>query len=105
METVKKKSFSERWKDFKDAYFAWARYDPFKVYGRPTKKELYPKIKTIVEKMAKDNPGFYHIGTSYITKITTEKVLINQTKEIRKKGKKDKKKLREELGKAFRQLF
>lgn len=55
--------------------------------------------------MAKDNPGFYHIGTSYITKITTEKVLINQTKEIRKKGKKDKKKLREEFGKAFRQLF
>lgn len=105
METVLKKSFSERWKDFKDAYFAWARYNPFKVYGQPTKKEIYPKIKAMVEKMAKDDPEFYHVGTGYITKITTEKVWINQTKEIRQKGKKDKKKLRKELSRAFRQLF
>ena len=105
METVLKKSFSERWKEFKDAYFAWARYNPYHVYEKPNKKTIYKKTLESIETIARKEPWRFYCSLEYLAKLTTEKIYIKEMKKVNYHRKKDKAKLREIMGKKFFELI
>jgi hypothetical protein len=98
----RKKFFGERYKEFRRAYYAWARYDPYKRYGKPDERkariEAERQIKLLRQKSTVTDYG-------YLLSETTRLVIQDYDKKIRNRGKQDKKILRRDLKEAFKNLF
>lgn len=97
-----KAPFKERWAAFKEAYYEWARYNPYKVYPLPNRNVIWNRIEKETE-----IPMDFVAETTVLAKIRAKVDFIYKNEIKRRKAvvKNTKKRLRGNLKETFLDLF
>ncbi len=93
--------FKKRLEAFKEAYFEWARYNPYKVYPLPNRNVIWNRIEKNTE-----IPEDFVAETTVLARIRAKVDFIYKNEIKRRKAvvKNTKKRLRRNLMKAFLEL-